>query len=142
MPPPTASGGISREQFNRRSRNFTYLSGTIGPTNLRDMTSLAVSDRLQNAIEYCSTVWGKFLWRGVLPSSPISGLLALTSRKLQGNNKIDLYVALDSLYISIGNCLTIYFRSAENRVHFVAMFGSRFIDHGSIDFRGLQFGKG
>ena len=55
MPPPTASGTISREKFKRGSRNFTDLSGTIGPTNLPDMASLAVSGR-QNLIKYCTKV--------------------------------------------------------------------------------------
>ena len=52
MPPPTASGGISREQFKRGSRQFTRVSWTISPTNLLDMTSLASSGRLQIAIKY------------------------------------------------------------------------------------------
>ena len=47
MPPSTASGGISRERFLRGLRHFTGLSGTIGPTRLLDMTSLAVSGLLQ-----------------------------------------------------------------------------------------------
>ena len=38
MSPPTASGRISGERFKRRLRNWTHLSGTIGPTNLLDMT--------------------------------------------------------------------------------------------------------
>ena len=51
---PTTAGGISREGFKRGSRNFTGLSGTIGLTNLPDMTSLAISGWLQNAIKYCT----------------------------------------------------------------------------------------
>ena len=54
MPPPTASGGISRERFKRGSRNFTAFSGTIGPTSIPDMTSLALSGRLQNVFKYCT----------------------------------------------------------------------------------------
>ena len=35
---------------------FSSLSGTIGATNLPDMTSPAASSQLQNAIEYCTKV--------------------------------------------------------------------------------------
>ena len=56
MPHPTTLGRISPEQFKRGSRNFTRLSGTAGPTDLPDMTSLAAFSRLQNAIKYCTTV--------------------------------------------------------------------------------------
>ena len=52
MPHPTASGQISGERFKRVSRNFANLSGTASRRNLSDMTSLAVSDRVQNAIKY------------------------------------------------------------------------------------------
>ena len=38
----TASGGISQEHFKWGSRNFTWLSWTA-PTNLPEMTSLAIS---------------------------------------------------------------------------------------------------
>ena len=51
-----ASGRISGERFNREQQNFTYLSGTIGPTNLPYMTSLAAYGRLQNAVKYCTKV--------------------------------------------------------------------------------------
>ena len=51
---------ISPEQFLRGSWNFTHLSGTIGLTNLPDMTSIAPSSRLPNAIQYCKKV-GKTL---------------------------------------------------------------------------------
>ena len=44
-----ASSGISREQFVRGPLNFTRLSGTIGPKDASDMTSLNASSRLQNA---------------------------------------------------------------------------------------------
>ena len=47
---------ISRKRFVRRSPYFTRLSGKICPTNLPDMTSLAASGRLQNAIKYCAKV--------------------------------------------------------------------------------------
>ena len=56
MPPPTASGGISQERFRRGSRTFAGLSGTIGSQNLPNMTSLAASGRLQNAVKYCTKV--------------------------------------------------------------------------------------
>ena len=48
MPPPMALGGISRDRFTQRSRNFTHLSETIpiNLANLLDMTSLAAADRL------------------------------------------------------------------------------------------------
>ena len=52
----TASGGISREQFKPSSLNFTGIVRTTGPTNMPDMTSLAVSSRLQNAIKYGTKV--------------------------------------------------------------------------------------
>ena len=52
--PPAASGGISREQ-KYGSRHFTPLSRTIGLINLPQMTSLAASDRLLNAIKYCTS---------------------------------------------------------------------------------------
>ena len=39
-----------------RITNHPYLSGTIGLTNLSDMTSLSASDRLQNAIKYFTKV--------------------------------------------------------------------------------------
>ena len=56
MPLQTASGGMFREGFKRGSPNFTWVSGTIGPPNLPDMTSLVVSGRLQNANKYCTKV--------------------------------------------------------------------------------------
>ena len=34
IPPPPASGGISRERYKQGLPNFTHLSGTTGPTNL------------------------------------------------------------------------------------------------------------
>ena len=52
IPPLAASGGISREQFEQGSRHFTHLLRTIDLTNLPDMTSLASSGRLQNAIKF------------------------------------------------------------------------------------------
>ena len=39
IPHPTVSGRISRESFKQGSRNFTYLSGSIGLINLSDMIS-------------------------------------------------------------------------------------------------------
>ena len=57
MQPPTASRGISGKWFKRGSRNFTRLPRTTRLTNLPDVTSLAFSGRLQNAIKeklYCS----------------------------------------------------------------------------------------
>ena len=59
MPHQTSSGGISREWFRRGSPNFARLSGTAGPRNLPDMTSLLPSRRLQNAIKYCPKVMRK-----------------------------------------------------------------------------------
>ena len=59
MPPPMVSYGISWERFMTIMRgppNFKCLSGPIGFTNLPDMTSLATSGRLQNAINYCTKV--------------------------------------------------------------------------------------
>ena len=56
MPSLMASDGISREQFKRGSLDFMHLSGRIGLTNLLDITSQTVSDRLQNAIKYCTEV--------------------------------------------------------------------------------------
>ena len=64
MPPQTASGRISRERFKRESPNFRRLSGTNGPTNLWDMTSLVASGRLQNAIKYWTNVMRKTGLRG------------------------------------------------------------------------------
>ena len=52
MPPPISSGQISQELFKRGSQNFTYLLGTNSFANLLDMTSIAASGRLQNAIKY------------------------------------------------------------------------------------------
>ena len=52
----TPSGGNSRKQFVRESRNCIRLSGIFGPTNLLDTTSLAVSAWLQNAINYSTKV--------------------------------------------------------------------------------------
>ena len=49
-------GAISQERFKRGSRNLTRVSRTIGPTKLPDMTSLAVSGRLQNVIKYGTVV--------------------------------------------------------------------------------------
>ena len=51
MPHMTASGGIFQERFKSASQNLTRLLGTIDPTNLPDMTSLAVSGQLQNAFK-------------------------------------------------------------------------------------------
>ena len=53
MPPP---GGISRERFKLGTWNFTRSSRTSGPTNLKEMASPAPSGRLQNVINYYSTV--------------------------------------------------------------------------------------
>ena len=50
------AGGIAGERFKRGSRHFTHLSETANVTNLSDMTSLAVSGRLQKSTEYCTTV--------------------------------------------------------------------------------------
>ena len=54
LPPPTAFDRISWEQSKRGSPNCTHLSGTIGLTNLLNMTWLTSSCRLQNAIKYCT----------------------------------------------------------------------------------------
>ena len=56
IPPPTASGRISREQFKHGSRYYTYLLSTVCLTNLPDMTSLSTSCRQQNATKYCPKV--------------------------------------------------------------------------------------
>ena len=66
MPPQTASGGMSPERFKQGSQNFICLLYTIAPTNLPDMTSLAVSSRLQKC-STCSTLVlclpaVKFVW--------------------------------------------------------------------------------
>ena len=57
VPPLMAWGRISPERFERVSRNFKHLSGTITISlkNLPDMSSLATSCRLHNAFKYCST---------------------------------------------------------------------------------------
>ena len=48
---------LTKGLSNDHDRNCTHLSGTIGLTNLPDMTSLAASGRLQNAtIKYCANV--------------------------------------------------------------------------------------
>ena len=52
LPPPTASGGISREWLNLGSRNITQLSRTDSPIYVPDMASPAPSGRLQDAIKY------------------------------------------------------------------------------------------
>ena len=51
MPPPTALGVISLEQFKRGSQKIIHLSGTISPTKMPDTTPLAASSWLQNAIK-------------------------------------------------------------------------------------------
>ena len=51
MPNLMAFSRICSERFKRGSHNFTESSGTVSPTNLPDMTSLAASDRLQNAVK-------------------------------------------------------------------------------------------
>ena len=57
MPPSTASGGISREWCRGQGeRNSINLSVTIGLTNLPDMTSLAASYHMQNAVIFCIKV--------------------------------------------------------------------------------------
>ena len=56
IPLPADVGRISPERFQRGSRNFTFLSGKIGLTDLPDMTPLADSGQLQNAIKYCLKV--------------------------------------------------------------------------------------
>ena len=55
IPLQTASGGIFRKRFKRRS-SCTRLSETTSPTNVCDMTSLVTSGRLKNAIKYCTKV--------------------------------------------------------------------------------------
>ena len=54
MWPSTVSVGIYRDLFAPRPPKFTCLSGTVDLTDLPDMTSLAVSGRLQNATKYCT----------------------------------------------------------------------------------------
>ena len=56
LPLPTASSRISREGFKRGSRNFKGSSGTIVLTNLQDITSIAASSLLQNAMKYWTRV--------------------------------------------------------------------------------------
>ena len=56
MMPPMALGGISGQRFKQGAGNFMGLLMTIAPTNLPDMTSLAVSGRLQNVIKYGTKV--------------------------------------------------------------------------------------
>ena len=56
MLPRRTSGGVYREWLKIGSQNGTRLLGTIGLTNLLDLTSLAASGRLQNAIKYCTKV--------------------------------------------------------------------------------------
>ena len=51
MWPQTALGVFHREWFVRGSQ-----SGTVGPTNLPNMTPLAASGRLQYAVKYCTKV--------------------------------------------------------------------------------------
>ena len=47
MPPQAALGGISRERFKRGSPHLAGLSGTTGPTDMPDMTSLITYGRLK-----------------------------------------------------------------------------------------------
>ena len=56
MPHPIASDGIYAERFKQGSSDFTQLLETIGRIHALDMTLLAASGRLQNAIEYCTKV--------------------------------------------------------------------------------------
>ena len=56
MAPPAASGRTAGERFKQSSRNFTNLSRTDSLTNLADMTSVAASCGLQNAIKYFTKV--------------------------------------------------------------------------------------
>ena len=56
MSPPKALGRISPEWSEQESRNITHLPWTISLTNLPDMTSIAASGRLQNAVKYCTKV--------------------------------------------------------------------------------------
>ena len=53
---PMAPGGISREWFKRCLQNSKELSRTIGLIQIPDMTSLAASSQLQDAIKYCIKV--------------------------------------------------------------------------------------
>ena len=46
----------AREWFDLDSPNFTRTLILVGPTTTLDMTSLAASGRLQNAIRYCTKV--------------------------------------------------------------------------------------
>ena len=45
-----------QQNGSREDHEIPRLSGTIGPQNLRDMTSLPASGRLQNATKYCTRV--------------------------------------------------------------------------------------
>ena len=54
IPPQAALGGISRERFKLRSRNFTHLSSTTCSTNLLETTSSAAFGLLQNVIKHCT----------------------------------------------------------------------------------------
>ena len=51
-----ALGGISWERFVWGPSDFKGILGTIGPTKLPDMPSLATSGQLQKAIKYCTKV--------------------------------------------------------------------------------------
>ena len=55
MLPPMACQ-ISRERLKPGSRKFYKLIGDSRSTNLQDMTSLAVSGWLPDAIKYCTKV--------------------------------------------------------------------------------------
>ena len=50
----------SQERFKWGSPHFAHLSGTICLTNLLDMTALAASNQLQNAIKYYTKVCKTF----------------------------------------------------------------------------------
>ena len=56
IPLATDGGRISQKPFKRGSRNLTKLLWTIVPTNLPDMTLLAVSGHLKNSTKYCTNM--------------------------------------------------------------------------------------
>ena len=84
--------------------NFTRFSGTTGPTNLPDMTSLVASGRLQNAINYCTKVMRK--------TAPVGQRVKYFGDCLNQTHQILRDIRADPICSHTGYDATSYFRSA------------------------------
>ena len=104
MPPTTTLGRISGERFKGGPRTFTHLSRTVRLTNLSDMTSLAASGRLQNAIKYCTKAHktgAPATSRIILPLFKVEWLTFIHADLLFSHTEYDVHSYFLSAFIEI-----------------------------------------